>query len=96
MSGAPAVARVPSRHAIELDLCRDGRRCKLARIDLIPIAIDAADMAPVAIGTALLAISKYERDGAIEFGFTVYAVQEKGEWRWKSIQFACDQVPERD
>lgn len=69
---------------------------KLDRIDLIPIAIDAADAAPVAIGTALLAISKHERDGAIEFGFTVYAVQEKGEWRWKSIQFACDQVPERD
>jgi hypothetical protein len=66
------------------------------RLELIPIAIDAADGAPVAIGTALLAISKHERDGAIEFGFTVYAVQEKGEWRWKSIQFACDQVPARE
>ena len=47
-------------------------------------------------GTAWLAISKQERDGVIQFGFTVYAVQEKGEWRWKSIQFADDQVPERD
>jgi hypothetical protein len=45
---------------------------------------------------AWLAISKHERDGVIQFGFTVYAVQEKGEWRWKSIQFACDQVPARN
>jgi hypothetical protein len=68
----------------------------LDRIDLIPIAVDAADTAPVAIGTAWLAISKHERDGVIQFGFAVYAVQEKGEWKWKSIQFADDQVPERD
>jgi hypothetical protein len=68
----------------------------LDRIELVPIAIDAADTAPVAIGTAWLAISKQERDGVIQFGFAVYAVQEKGEWRWKSIQFAADQVPARD
>jgi hypothetical protein len=68
----------------------------LDHIDLIPIAIDAADTAPVAIGTAWLAISKQERDGVIQFGFTVYAVEDKGEWRWKSIQFADDQVPTRD
>jgi hypothetical protein len=65
----------------------------LDRLALVPIAIDAADTAPVAIGTAWLAISKREQDGVIQFGFTVYAVQEKGEWRWKSIQFADDQVP---
>jgi hypothetical protein len=69
---------------------------RLDRLELIPIAIDAADAAPVAIGTAWFAISKHERDGVIQFGFTVYAVQEKGEWRWRSIQFACDQVPVRE
>jgi hypothetical protein len=41
-------------------------------------------------------ISKHERDGVIELGCTIYAVQEKGEWRWRSIQFACNQVPARD
>lgn len=69
---------------------------QLDRLPLIPIAIDAPDGAPVATGTAWLAISKDERDGVIQFGFTVYAVQEKGEWRWRSIQFACDQVPARE
>lgn len=65
-------------------------------IELLPIDLDAADTAPVAIGTAWLPISKEERDGVIQFGFTVYAVQEKGEWRWRSIQFAADQVPARE
>src|SRR5262249_285153 len=35
---------------------------RLDRLALIPIAIEAADAAPVAIGTAWLAISKQERD----------------------------------
>lgn len=69
---------------------------RLDRIELTPIALQDAETAPVAIGTAWLAISKHERDGVIQFSFAVYAVQENGEWRWKSIQFACDQVPARD
>jgi hypothetical protein len=69
---------------------------KLDRLTLIPPELDAPDGAAVATGIAWLAISKRERDGAIEFRFAVYAVQDKGEWRWKSIQFACDQVPSRD
>lgn len=68
----------------------------LDRLELVPIAVEAPDGAAVAIGTALLPISKQERDGEVEFGFTVYAVQEKGEWRWRSIQFAGDQVPARE
>jgi hypothetical protein len=63
---------------------------------VIPIEIDAAEWSPFVNGRAWLPISKNERDGVIQFGFTVYAVQEKGEWRWRSIQFACDQVPARD
>jgi hypothetical protein len=69
---------------------------KLDRIALLPTDLSAPDSAAVATGIAWLPISKQERDGVIEFGFTVYAVKEKGEWRWKSIQFACDQVPERE
>lgn len=84
----------PQELASGADAIKFARR--LDRLDLIPISIDAADGAPVAIGTAWLAISKDESDGVIQFGFTVYAVQEKGEWKWRSIQFACDQVPARD
>ena len=69
---------------------------QLDRLEIIPTDLTAADGAPVATGIAWLPISKHERDGVIEFGFTVYAVQEKGEWRWKSIQFACNQVPPRN
>lgn len=68
----------------------------LDRLAILPVALNAEDTAVVATGTAWLPISKQERDGVIEFGFAIYAVQDKGEWRWKSIQFACDQVPSRD
>jgi hypothetical protein len=66
----------------------------LDRINMLPIAIDGADTASVVIGTAWLPISKKEQDGVIQFGFAVYVVSEAGEWKWKSIQFAADQVPQ--
>lgn len=69
---------------------------QLDRLALLPVDLEAADKAVVAIGNAWLPISKHERDGVISFGFTVYAVEEKGEWKWKLFQFACDQVPMRD
>jgi hypothetical protein len=68
----------------------------LDRLELIPVKLDGADTAPVVIGTAWLPISKREQDGVIQFGFRIYAVQEHGEWKWRSIQFANDQVPSRD
>ncbi len=67
----------------------------LDRLELVPIAVDASDDAAVAFGTAWMPISKLEKDGVVQFGFTVYAVRESGEWKWKSIHFAADQVPAR-
>jgi hypothetical protein len=69
---------------------------KLDKLGLLSMDLEGNDTTGVAIGWAWLPISKEERDGVIQFGFAVYAVQEGGEWKWKSIQFANDQVPSRD
>jgi hypothetical protein len=63
------------------------------KLKLVPIRVDADPAAGIVHGIALMPVSKDERDGEIEFAFTVYAVKEGGTWKWKALHFADDQVP---
>jgi hypothetical protein len=65
----------------------------LDKLTLIPTTIEADPAAALVHGIAWMPVSRQERDGEIEFAFTIYAVKDGAAWKWRAIQFADDQVP---
>ncbi len=67
-------------------------------LKLLPAEVHATDGSIVASAILWLKIppKKGVDQGYIQLQVTVYPVKERGDWRWKSLQFVATEFPSRD